>query len=440
GFGATSLGLAAPGDAQALAQDVEIAQTPDFGRVLIGDRPVAAGQRIALADASRLSFQAPIGSERRSGRIALRLPDSQVVAQLDVKPALDPCDAEAGAPLDLQGVTGGKLPNEIGPAALEACRAAAAREPGVARFQYQLGRALLAQRNPAEARQAIAEAARKRHMRAIWEQGNFYALGAFGAPDLAQAAAHYQSCAAGGDPYCLLSYGKALFYGQGVPANTTRGLELMLRSAELGHTYAMNELGFIFTYGRNITTDIERGLRFYESGADRTDIYSYNNLGLVYLRGAGRPADPARALDFFRKSAEGGHPYAPTNIGRMYRDGVGVPADPREAARWLAMGAERGDYWGALDRGRLASDPSEAAGYLGLAVWLNKLRDNTDPDRQAEKLLAGLKDADKKKAASRLEAELGRDARAVKAANADLRLAALAERAWRKRNPRFDLF
>lgn len=441
GRSATPLGLTAPQGAALISQDLEIAATPDFGRVLVGERPVAAGQRIALAEVPQLAFQAPIGSERRSGRITLKAPGTQVVAALEVKPTLDPCDAEAAAPLDLQGVAGGKLPNEIQPAALAACRAATARAPEINRFHYQLGRALLADRKPAEARKAIDEAAGRRHLRAIWEQGNFLALGAFGKPDLAAAAERYRSCAIGGDPYCLFSWGKALFYGQGVAQDVKRGLELMLRSAELGHTYAMNELGFIFTYGRNMPKDVERGLRFYESGAARTDIYSYNNLGLVYLRGAGRDADAAKALDFFRKAAEGGHPYAPTNIGRIYRDGTGVAADRQEAARWLALGGERGDYWGALDRGRLATDDgAEAARWLGLAVWLNRLRDNTDPDRQAEKLLAGLNAADKRKAVARLEADLGAEAKAVKAPGLEQRLAALAERDWKRRNPRYDLF
>ena len=216
----------------------------------------------------------------------------------------------------------------------------------------------------------------------------------------------------------------------------------MLGSAELGHTYAMNELGFVFTYGRNVEKDVERGLRFYEAGAARSDIYSYNNLGLVYLRGAGRPADPAKAMDYFRKAADGGHPYAPTNIGRMYRDGVGVPADVREAARWLAMGAERGDYWGALDRGRLAlaGSGAEAAQYLALAVWLNRLRDNTDPDRQAEQALKAAPAADKRKAADALAALLGPGAPKARTGDIDARLADLAERAWKKRNPRYDLF
>ncbi|MBK9081533.1 MAG: caspase family protein [Rhizobiales bacterium] len=443
GVGPQPLGLSPPpADKEVAGLDVVVAATPDFGSLLIGDRPVAKGQRIALADASRLAFQPPVGSEKRSGRLALELPGGQAAAAVDLKPTMEACDAEAGAPLDLQGVARGRLPNEIDAKALEDCRSAAARQPDVARFRYQLGRALIAARKPAEARDQIAEAARRRHLRAIWEQGNFEAFGAFGKPDLAKAAALYQSCSTGGDPYCLFSYGKALFYGQGEAKNVSRGLELMLGAAELGHTYAMNEIGYVFTYGRNVEKDVERGLRFYEAGAARADIYSYNNLGLVYLRGAGRPADPAKAMDYFRKAADGGHPYAPTNIGRMYRDGVGVQADAQEAARWLALGAERGDYWGALDRGRigLSGDRVEATRYLALAVWLNKLRDNTDPDRQAEQALKQAPAADKRKAAEALAAALGPEARQARSGDLDTRLADLAERAWKKRNPRYDLF
>jgi len=369
-------------------------------------------------------------------------------AALTIAPALDACDNEAASPLDLQGVTAGKLPNEIDAAkALDACTRAIDRFPGVARFQYQLGRAQMASGQADAARASFTAAAAHKHMRAIQELGALEQLGVFGAPNLAKADGYFATCAKGGDAYCLYAHGKALFYGQGVAKQTSQGLALMIRSAELGHTFAMNELGFIFTAGRNIAADVERGVRYYEAGAARGDIYSFNNLGLVYLRGTGRPADPARALDYFTKAADGGHPFAPTNLGRMYRDGVGVTADSAAAAKWLETAGQRGDYWGALDRANLFRDEKgkprdavETATWLALACSLNVDRGNADPANQAAHQLAALPAADKARALSDLETKLGAEAGKVKASKPDDRLIALSGQLWRRGKPRYDLF
>ena len=283
----------------------------------------------------------------------------------------------------------------------------------------------------------IAAAAQAKHARATWELGNLAAFGAFEAPDQAKANEFYRQCADGGDAYCLLAYGRDLFYGRGDKPDLAKGLGLMLRAAELGHTYAMNELGFIFVYGKGEAKDVERGLRFYEAGADRDDIYSLNNLGLVYLRGAGRPQDPAKALTYFTRAADGGHPYAPTNLGRMARDGVGGPKDLPAAAKWLELAAERGDYWGALDRGRLAKDPAEAARFYALAATLNTPGDNYDPQMQANHLLAGVAAADKSRALDQMAAQSDEPAPET---SLDDKLIGTEGRIWRKRNPRFDLF
>ena len=147
---------------------------------------------------------------------------------------LDPCDREAASPLDLQGVGPGKLPNEIDAArAKEACEKAVAAYPGVARFAYQLGRALLAAGKNADAKDWIEKAAAAKHTRATWELGNLEAFGALGPADLAKANAYYKQCADAGDAYCALAYGRNLFYGRGVAQDRNAGLELMLRAAAL---------------------------------------------------------------------------------------------------------------------------------------------------------------------------------------------------------------
>jgi TPR repeat protein len=448
GVGATTLGLAAaPAEAAEAGAQVAVDAAPQTGALRLGERVLTPGARLALADLSKLAFEPKIGADSHTDAIGLALAaNPQLRVALSVTPTLDPCDAAAAAPLDLQGVAPGKAPNEIdGPAAIDACKHALDAHPGVARFAYQLGRAQLAAGLATDARSSFQQAADKKHMRAIAALGDMALFGVFGDADPAKADGYYKSCAAGGDAYCLHSYGKALFYGQGVAKDVSRGLKMMIRAAELGHTYAMNELGYIFTYGRGVPVDLERGIRYYEAGAARSDIYSFNNLGLVYLRGKGRPVDYAKARDYFLKASDGGQPYAPTNVGIMYRDGDGGAVNLEAAAKWLELGANRGDYWGALYRARLNTGKPDAgidaAFWLARAAALDVDRGNADPDHQAKHALATLAEGDKKQALAKLEAELSPDESAqVKTAALDARLAEISGLLWRRGKPRYDLF
>ncbi|TIM60008.1 MAG: tetratricopeptide repeat protein, partial [Mesorhizobium sp.] len=90
-------------------------------------------------------------------------------AKMKLSPSVDPCDLAAGEPLDLQGVVPGLLPNEIGADAVKLCEAAVKAYPDVARFRYELGRALLAAGKVDQARKAIQQAADRGHVRAVFE-------------------------------------------------------------------------------------------------------------------------------------------------------------------------------------------------------------------------------------------------------------------------------
>jgi TPR repeat protein len=423
------------------APEVVVERAPALGVLRLGERTLSARQQFAFADLDRLAYQPTVGSETRKDSFALGLAGARrSAATITLAPQLDPCDREAASPLDLQGVGPGKLPNEIDPArAIAACQRATAAYPAVARFAYQLGRAELAKGETAAAEKLIAEAAAAKHTRATWELGNLAAFGALGPVDLVKANAYYKRCSDAGDAYCELAYGRDLFFGRGVAPDRRTGLTLMLRAAALGHTYAMNELGYIFLYGKGEPVEAERGIRFYDAGAERDDIYSLNNLGLVYLRGLGRRADAAKALGYFTRAAAGGHPLAPTNLGRMARDGVGGPRDLGAAARWFELAAQRGDYWGALDRANMENDKAAAAKFLALAVALNRPGDNYDPADQARKRLDALPPADVQKALAELAATLGAKAIAP-GASVEAQLIETQARAWRSRNPRFDLF
>ncbi|RFB82305.1 peptidase [Rhizobium leguminosarum bv. trifolii] len=436
--------------ASAAEMTFKVAALPDKGTLRAGDRVIGLGHVLEAADLPGLSYEPQIGTENQPFALTLQAANDDLApATVTFKPTLDACDTSAAAPLDLQGVTAGKLPNEIDPnVALPACTEAIKAYPEVARFVYQLGRAQLANRDTKTAFATIKKAMDAGHIRAIDQLSSLYIVGASVPANAAKANEIVQAGAKKNDPYALYTYGKSLYYGRGVKVDTQQGLKLMLQSADLGHTFAMNELGYIFLNGVNVPADPERGIRFYEAGLARNDIYSMNNLALVYRFGKGAPEDLPKALELFTRAAEGGQPYAPTNLGRMYRDGIGVAADKSAAVKWLEMGAERGDYWGALDRARLArdevADPESmtiAARYFALATAVN-VTTTGDPKNQALAELKTLPSAAKKKAEASFATELSaQELKAIsKSKSIDDRLVKLAKATWVKRNPRYDLF
>ncbi|GGD72165.1 hypothetical protein GCM10008012_15330 [Rhizobium anhuiense] len=449
GVGPVEAGLPAV-PASATEMTFKVAALPDKGTLRAGERVIGLGHVLEAADIPALSYEPQIGTENQPFALTLQAANDDLApATITFKPALDACDTAAAAPLDLQGVTAGKLPNEIDPAsALPACTEAVKAYPKVARFVYQLGRAQLANRDTKTAFATITKAMDAGHVRAIQHLSTMYDFGASVPRNAEKAAKIVQAGAEKGDPYALHSFGSDLYYGRGIKADPQRGLRLLLQSADMGHTYAMNALGYIFLNGVNVPADPERGIRFYEAGVERNDIYSMNNLALVYRFGKGAPQDLSKAIDLFTKAAEGGQPHAPTNLGRMYRDGIGVAADKAEAVKWLQIGAERGDYWGAFDRATLAKDDDSdpegiptAARYFALASAVN-LPGSGDPKDQALVELKALPAAAKKKAEEAFIAELtDPELKAVpKTKTLDARLVQLAKATWVKRNPRYDLF
>ncbi|TIR00120.1 MAG: sel1 repeat family protein, partial [Mesorhizobium sp.] len=313
--------------------------------------------------------------------------------------------------------------------------------PDVARFRYELGRALLAAGKVDQARKAIQQAADRGHVRAVFELGYLYATGTGLAVDRKEANTFYAAAADKGDPYGMTSWGRALFHGYGVERDTGKGLDLLLKAAAMGHTYAMNDLAAIFTEGRNgVPADQARAVAFLEAGVQRQDMYSMNLLGRNYLSGRGVEKDPMAALALFQKAIDLGQPYAPGSLARMYRDGVGVEQNLDEAQRLFELGTSRGDQSGAYDRAALEmqkgdkADQAVAVRFLAFTVALD-LR-NELPDARATLAKFGTKA--KAAALKQLRGEL--KSKIPLSGSVDKQLVKLARAVWEQANPRRDLF
>ncbi|MDX8531534.1 caspase family protein [Mesorhizobium sp. VK25A] len=281
GVGPVPLKLDFP--AKGAAISLKLASYPATGTLSLPDRGLSPQSTLTAAEVDKLRYEPQVGSAAPADiGFEIRAGNAARQATVRLSPNVDPCDQAAGEPLDLQGVVPGRLPNEIGSGAVEACETAVKSYPDIARFRYELGRALLTSGRVDEARQAIQEAADKGHIRAL------FTLGSIASVDLSKANDLYSKASDKGDPYAMAVWGRALFDGLGVQRDTGKGLDLLLQAAAMGHVDAMKNLAMIFKEGRNgVPTDPDRALAFLKAGMERQDVYSMGILGL--------PSRPARS-------------------------------------------------------------------------------------------------------------------------------------------------
>ncbi|MBZ9813482.1 caspase family protein [Mesorhizobium sp. CA7] len=425
------------------AVSVKLASYPATGTLSLPDRTLSPQSSLMADEVDKLRYEPQIGAVKPLiVGVEIRADNTlSKPATMKLSPSVDPCDTQAGEPLDLQGVVPGLLPNEIGAGAVEACRAAVKAYPDVARFHYELGRALLAAGKVDEAKKAIEEAADKGHVRAVFELGYLNATGTGMPANRKQANTLYAAASNKGDPYGMTSWGRALFNGYGVDRDTGKGLDLLLKAAAMGHTYAMNDLAAIFTEGRNgVPADPARAVAFLKAGVERQDMYSMNLLGRNYLSGTGVEKDPKTALTLFQKSMDLGQPYAPGSLARMYRDGVGVQQDLAEAQRLFELATDRGDQSAAYDRAALEmqrgdkADQAVAARYLAFAAALDLRNEIPDAKATLAKFGAKAKTAALKQMRGELKSKISADG------SLDDQLVKTARAVWEQANPRRDLF
>jgi len=264
------------------AIDLKLASYPETGTLSLPDRVLSPQSSLTLSEVNNLRYEPQIGSAGPV-QVGFQIGAGNLLkrATMELSPNVDPCDQAAGEPLDLQGVIPGRLPSEIDAGAVEACEAAVKSHPDIARFRYELGRALLASGKVDEARQAIQEAADKGHVRAVYQLGYIAASGIGATPDLAKANGFYAQASDKGDPYAMTAWGRALFDGLGVQRDTGKGLDLLLKAAAMGQVDATKDLAVIFKQGRNgVPADADRALAFLKAGLDRQEAYSMSILGL----------------------------------------------------------------------------------------------------------------------------------------------------------------
>ncbi len=232
------------------------------------------------------------------------------------------CDAASADKLDSlkpKGVPGVGLASINPVIAVPACEAAVAASPDDARVRYQLGRAYVAAKDPAKAREAFERAA-SGDPEALDAMGYLNASGIGMAPDSDQSIAWYRKAVDAGSLGGLIDLGIALNSGHGIPKDSAMAFALWERAVERGSTDAMDLLGQLLVVGAE--------------GVER---------------------NPVRASVLFQRAAEAGNAKAAEALGKMYEDGNGVDKDLSQAMAWYRQAEASGNVQASYDVNRLAS-------------------------------------------------------------------------------------
>jgi len=200
--------------------------------------------------------------------------------------------------------------------------------------------------------------------------------GAWGEPDLAQAAECYCRAAAGGARPGMARYGLALLQGRGVPKDAVTGETWLRRAALGGDAEAASVVGDIYAKEGDLPPNYAEAAIWFRVAAELGHASAARALGLLYLTGMGVGRDRDEAAKWFRKAAEAGDPDAKAKLANLALQGEAAEEDRIRTREWFETSARAGDLVAAFNFGvclaegvGIARDDAEAL------VWLRRAAD-----------------------------------------------------------------
>ena len=222
--------------------------------------------------------------------------------------AADPADPDK--PADVKGV-GEVAAGDIA-TAIRFCKVAAASSR---RAMYELGRAYLANRQPAEAQAAFRKAADKGSSSAMVELGVMYGTGNGVARDEAQARKLFERAAEAGNPRGVSNLA-AVSGSPGVSADPIRARALLAKAAET-NAEAQYQLGMMMADGVGGPKDDVAARGLFEKAAAQGHAGALERMGAFAQAGRGGPEDKDAAKTYYEKSAALGNEDAKAALERL---------------------------------------------------------------------------------------------------------------------------
>jgi len=224
-----------------------------------------------------------------------------------------------------------------------ACRAAVDAYPGVARFEFELGRALFTAQTDFEAAEWMRKAAQRGHVSSMYFLAIAFEKGRGVKKSRQESLGWYRQAADKGHTNSMFVMGLAYQFGHGVVQDHTEAAHWYRKAAEAGNTSAMTNLAMSYQIGRGVQKDVSASVRWLRKAADQGGGRAMNNLGFAYKRGIGVRKDLQESLRWMRKAAEKGETTAMFNVGIAIEYGEGTARDAKEGAKWVFKALSGGD-------------------------------------------------------------------------------------------------
>ncbi|MDR2141530.1 MAG: hypothetical protein LBR11_07055 [Deltaproteobacteria bacterium] len=131
---------------------------------------------------------------------------------------------------------------------------------------------------------------------------------------------------------------------EGIAQDKTKGLRLLILSAEQGDDWAQNKLGEIYFTEPGSTKDLAEAVRWTRLAAEQGNVDSQTRLGRMLLFGfadGGVAKNETEAAKWMRLAADQGFAEAQYYLGVMFDDGLGVSQDKTAAVNWYRLSAEK---------------------------------------------------------------------------------------------------
>jgi TPR repeat protein len=160
--------------------------------------------------------------------------------------------------------------------------------------------------------------------------------------------------------------------GMEVNRNVTRGIECLMRAAELGHAAAGWDLQCFEPVGEGggLRLDFTKAAQLYQMHVDRGHCMAQSNLGVCYHKGRGIEQNLDKAVALYMAAAEQGYPRALYNLAVCYDLGEGVEVNIPKAVE-LYFRSAKGGY-------------AVAQYYMGVCFLNGKGLPEKDPQKAIE--------------------------------------------------------
>jgi TPR repeat protein len=220
--------------------------------------------------------------------------------------------ADPDKPADVKGVP------EIAPAdiatAIKFCKNASAKS---SRAMFELGRALAANHQMAEAIAAWRKASDKGNTSAMVELGVALATGQGVAKDEEQARALFERAAQGGNPRGVSNLAALASSIGGAPTDPVKARALLVKGAEVNSAEAQYQLGLMIADGVGGPKDEAAARGLFERAAAQNHAGALERMGAFAANGRGGPKDEAAAKAYYEKAAALGNEEAKAALKRL---------------------------------------------------------------------------------------------------------------------------